>query len=135
MLCLHVPFGNSTWEHLQKTIFLWLRFSKLLRRFDCTQLDKDIYEEDDDIQYTWVREYHWDVSHYSDITHDHSLSSFALLDHANCQLASVLYIEGDYDSSLVYTKRMTASLLGLLVASHTYMSETFSLLISLRACV
>jgi hypothetical protein len=25
-------------------------------------LERDIYEDDEEIGYTWVREYHWDVS-------------------------------------------------------------------------
>jgi hypothetical protein len=28
----------------------------------CLQLERDIYEDDEEIGYTWVREYHWDVS-------------------------------------------------------------------------
>lgn len=30
-------------------------------KINLLQLSKDIYDENEDISYTWVREYHWDV--------------------------------------------------------------------------
>jgi hypothetical protein len=36
--------------------------------FFSAQLERNFYEDDDEVSYTWVREYHWEVRHQYSIT-------------------------------------------------------------------